>query len=257
MKVLTPPERLFVAADFRPPDFGGKRHPFPRAWVVRCIRKLAESLQGTGVCIKIGPVLSAYGDELVDDIHARGLPVCVDLKLMDIPNTLATYCAFLREVRPEYLTVMCDAGLRGLLAVKETLPEVEIWGVTVLTSQTDTDMEQMGRGSVDEAVFRAASVAADAGIGGWVVSPKEAPILSRLRYERNLRMTINTPNIRIPGVSTPCDDQNLSRSATPEEAFRLGADRIIVGRTITLAPDPYQEVMKILDMISAAGLAAD
>src|SRR3989344_8199421 len=121
-------ERLIVAADYDPRKLGGI------IGVKNEVLKLAESLKGLGVIIKVNSVLRARGYSLIEDLHGLGLRVFADLKLIDIPATMKLDGRLLREVKPDILTVMCCAGVDGMRAVRDTLPDTEVLGVTVLTS---------------------------------------------------------------------------------------------------------------------------
>lgn len=228
MKILTPPERLIVAADFRPTEPG-----MGRTWVRDEVLALADSLEGTGVYLKVNSALRACGYGLIDEIRARGLRTFADLKLFDIVETLATDGALLREARPELLTTVSVAGIAAMKALKAELPDTEVLAVTVLTSLKDEDTHAMFACSTEEAVLRLAQVAAEAKIDGLISSAKEAPML-RARF--GIVFSLNTPAIRPTWAIVPGDDQNPDRIMTPAKAIRAGADRIVVGRPIIRPP---------------------
>ena len=245
MKTLKPEERLIVAADFRPTPPNG------REWVRIKVINLARSLKGTGVCLKVNSALRACGYSLIKEIHDRGLHVLADLKLYDIGETLATDGVLLYEAKPELLTVVCAGGVGAMQMVKAELPDTEVLGVTVLTSLKDPDTQTMFSCSTEEAVMRFAQVAADAKIDGFICSPKEAEML---RAKFGVLMSINTPAIRPTWAIVPGDDQNPDRIMTPAKAIRAGADRIVVGRPIVNAVDPYKAVMRTIEEIASAML---
>jgi len=235
-------ERLIVAADFKPDDLGWRG-------VRQQVISLCETLSGTGVYIKVNSVLRACGYNLIDAIHSHGLKVFADLKLNDIPETLATDGALLREVKPELLTVMCTTGIASMSALKTELPDTEILGVTVLTSLTEAEVLKIYRyPAILLAVRDLSELAFQAGIGGVVCSAKEAETL-----RRNLgdSMTINTPAIRPSWSIVAGDDQNQKRVMTPADAIKAGADRIVVGRPIVRATDPHKAVMRTLEEIAS------
>ncbi len=242
-KLLTPAERLIVAADFKPDGLGWKG-------VRQQVVNLCELLQGTGVYIKVNSILRACGYNLIDVIHSHDLKVFADLKLYDIPETLATDGALLREVKPELLTVVCTAGVASMHALAVELPETEILGVTVLTSLTEADVLQIYRyPAINLAVRDLSGLAVKAGIGGVICSAKEAEMLRRTLSDQ---MTINTPAIRPAWSVVKNDDQNQKRVMTPADAIKAGADRIVVGRPILQAEDPYKAVMRTLEEIASA-----
>ncbi len=253
-KILTPAERLIVAADFKPKDTrpyvptnGQKDHW--RNEVKSQVLALADSLKGTGVYLKVNSALRACGYDLIGEIQSRGLRVFADLKLIDISETLSTDGALIREAKPELLTTMCVAGLTAMQALKAELPDTEVLGVTVLTSLKDADTQAMFTCSTEEAVMRFAQVAADAKIDGLISSPKEAEVL---RAKFGVILSLNTPAIRPTWAIVPGDDQNPERIMTPAKAIKAGADRVVVGRPIVKAEKPYDAVMRTIEEITKA-----
>lgn len=242
-KILTPAERLIVAADFKPTAPNG------RDWVKAQVLKLADSLKGTGVYLKVNSALRAYGYDLVDEIHSRGLRVFADLKLIDIGETLSTDGILIREAKPELLTVMCVSGLVAMKALKAELPDTEVLGVTVLTSLKDADTQAMFTCSTKEAVMRFAQVAAAAKLDGLISSAKGAEVL---RAKFGIVLSLNTPAIRPTWAIVPGDDQDPDQIMTPEKAIKAGADRIVVGRPIVRAEKPYDAVMRTIEEIASA-----
>ncbi|MBP9749479.1 MAG: orotidine-5'-phosphate decarboxylase [Candidatus Pacebacteria bacterium] len=242
-KILTPAERLIVAADFKPTAPNGK------AWVKAQVLALADSLKGTGVYLKVNSALRACGYDLIGEIQSRGLRVFADLKLFDIGETLSTDGVLLKEAKPELLTTVCVAGATAMQALKAELPGTEVLGVTVLTSLKDVDTQAMFTCSTVEAVMRLAQVAADAKIDGLISSPKEAEVL---RAKFGIVLSLNTPAIRPTWAIIPGDDQNPERIMTPSKAMKAGADRIVIGRPIVKAENPYDAVMRTIDEIAAA-----
>ncbi len=242
MKKLTAAERLIVAADYKPLD----AHPL--WWAEDQVLALAENLRGTGVYIKVNSALRASGYSLVNKLHDRGLRVFADLKLYDIPQTLAIDGALLRKVCPELLTTVCSAGVSAMKALKAELPYTEVLGVTVLTSLKDADTKAMFSCSTAEAVLRFAQVGADAKNDGLISSPAEVEVL---RAKFGLMMSLNTPAIRPEFAIVAGDDQNPERIMTPAKAIRAGADRLVIGRPITEAQNPRDAVMRTLEEIES------
>ena len=242
-KILKPEERLIVAADFKPTAPNG------RHWVREQVLALAQSLNGTGVCLKLNTVLRACGYNLIHEVQMCGLRVFADLKLFDIGETLGTDGSLLVAAKPEMLTTVCSAGVAAMQSLKAELPGTEVLGVTVLTSLKDADTQTMFNCSVDEAVLRFAQVAADAKIDGLISSPKEAKML---RGTFGDIFSLNTPAIRPVWSIVDADDQSPGRVMTPAEAIQAGADRIIVGRPIVRAANPRDAVMRTIDEIASA-----
>jgi orotidine-5'-phosphate decarboxylase len=244
MKVLTPAERLIVAADFKPIFPNNGRH-----WVRSQVVDLANNLKGTGVYLKVNSALRACGYDLIDEIHSRGLRVFADLKLYDIGETLATDGALLRDLKPDLLTVVCSAGIKAMQMLRIELPDTEVLGVTVLTSLKDADTKMMWDQSVVYTATRLAHLVVDADIDGLICAATEAEMMRGIIGDNR---TINTPAIRPLWSITLGDDQNPDRIMTPTKAIKAGADRIVVGRPILRAMDPRAAVEKIIEEISEA-----
>lgn len=240
---LTPAERLIVAADFKPT--GSNR----REWVKAQVLALADSLNGTGVYLKVNSALRVCGYDLIGEIQSRGLRVFADLKLNDIGETQSTDGVLIREAKPELLTTMCVAGLTAMQALKAELPDTEVLGVTVLTSLKLADTEEMFRATVEASVMKFALLAETAGLDGLICAPTDIGFIHSV-VKRS--MTLNTPAIRPTWAIVPGDDQNPDRIMTPAKAIEAGADRIVVGRPIVKAEKPYDAVMRTIDEIASA-----
>lgn len=238
---LEPAERLIVAFDFKPQDFGS------REGVRKHILELAEQLKGTGVCIKLNSSLRAFGYEIIDAIRQLGLSFFADLKLNDIDSTLSTDGEFLEAYKPELLTFMCSAGPKSVRALKQWLPTTELIGVTVLTHLTEQDTDMIHRCAIEAAVLNLAGLAKRAGADGLVASPMEA---GALRSYVGDDMSINTPAVRPSWSIVKGDNQNPDRIMTPAKAIQAGADRIVVGRPIVQAENPYDAVMRTIDELA-------
>jgi len=237
---LLPFERLIVAADFKP------IYPNGREWVRGKVLSLADSLRRAEVCIKVHSALRACGYDLISEIHSRNLRVFADLKLFDIDSTLAVDGVLLKETKPEFVTVACTAGIKAMQVLKMELPDTEVLGVTVLTSFTEADALAMFVCSTEGSIMRLSKFAVEAHLDGLISSPVEVSVL-RARF--GLLMSLNAPAIRPSWLTVKGDSQNLNRVMTPAEAIRAGADRIIVGRPIIEAEDPYSATMRIIEEI--------
>ncbi len=184
--------------------------------------------------VKIGLELYLrHGPTVVATVRGgSGVQVFLDLKLHDIPNTVAGAARAVAKLRPEILTVHAAGGAEMIKAAVEAAPDTIVAGVTLLTSIGDKDLAQIGLdGPVSDAVRRMAALAVGAGARGLVCSPQE---VSAVRSEVGPDIMLITPGIRLAGATS--DDQ--ARIATPEEALRAGADLLVVGRPITRAADP-------------------
>jgi orotidine-5'-phosphate decarboxylase len=184
--------------------------------------------------VKIGLELYLrYGPAVVATVRGgSGVQVFLDLKLHDIPNTVAGAARAVSKLRPEILTVHAAGGADMIKAAVEAAPDTIVAGVTLLTSIGDKDLVELGMdGSVSDAVRRMATLAVSAGARGLVCSPQE---VAAVRAEVGQGVLLITPGIRLAGATS--DDQ--ARVATPVEALKAGADLLVIGRPITKASDP-------------------
>jgi orotidine-5'-phosphate decarboxylase len=204
--------------------------------------KLATLLAGEVGFFKIGlQNYTANGPELIRPICLLGLKIFLDLKLHDIPNTVAKAVEAAGEVGAKMLTIHLSGGsemIRAAVAARRN--GLLLLGVTVLTSSTDETLGEIGiTGSTREQVLRLARLGVANGIDGLIASPHEARIL---RAEFGDRIKIATPGIRPAGVS-PGDQK---RFATPREAIEAGADYLVIGRPIIAAADPKAAVQQVV-----------
>ncbi|MQA01535.1 MAG: orotidine-5'-phosphate decarboxylase [Streptosporangiales bacterium] len=184
--------------------------------------------------LKVGLELyMRYGPQVVASVRGgSGADIFLDLKLHDIPATVAGAARAVESLRPSYLTVHASGGAAMIRAAVEAIPATKIAAVTVLTSLADADLEEIGlAGPAGDAVRRLSVNAVAAGARALVCSPRE---VAGVRAEVGDDVTLITPGVRPAGSGS--DDQ--ARVATPEQALADGADVIVVGRPITGAPDP-------------------
>jgi orotidine-5'-phosphate decarboxylase len=203
---------------------------------------LADRLPGLRWA-KIGSALFVReGPTLVREFAARQVRVFLDLKWHDIPSTVERAVGAARELGVGMATVHCLGGHEMLVAAVRAAGELPLVGVTVLTSHSSTDLEQIvGRGVPDMGLEgeRLARIALEAGLRGVVAGGREIGIV---RGALGQGPWIVVPGIRLAGDSK--DDQ--ARTVTPPEAVRLGATHLVVGRSITRAADPalvYQQIL--------------
>ena len=187
--------------------------------------------------VKVGKELFvASGPSIIDELQNRGYEVFLDLKFHDIPNTVAGACRSAARLGVWMMNVHAAGGEAMMRAAREALavfprPPLLI-AVTVLTSLSQADLAAVGlAGSVEDNVARLARLAHACGLDGVVCSAQESKLV---RAAVSDRFTLVTPGIRLP--ESPRDDQ--SRTVTPVEAVRLGADYLVIGRPITQSPDP-------------------
>jgi orotidine-5'-phosphate decarboxylase len=184
--------------------------------------------------VKIGLELYLrYGPEVVASIRgASGVQIFLDLKLHDIPATVASAARAVARLRPQLLTVHAAGGPAMIRAAVEAAAGTPIAAVTALTSLDGEDLTRIGvPGKTADWVLRLAALAVEAGASGLVCSPRE---VAAVRAEVGPEITLITPGVRPAGI----DAHDQARVATPEEALRAGADLLVIGRAITAAPDP-------------------
>ncbi len=200
--------------------------------------------------VKVGLELYLrYGPDVVGAVRgASRVGVFLDLKLHDIPATVAGAARSVAGLRPTILTVHAGGGADMVRAAVEAAPETRIAAVTVLTSMDEDDLEQVGLlGPARDAVRRLAVLAVGAGARALVCSPQEVALL---RSEVGPDVTLITPGVRPAGA----DRGDQSRVATPEEAVAAGADLLVIGRPITRAPDPGAAAASLAAAVRRAGV---
>jgi orotidine-5'-phosphate decarboxylase len=177
-----------------------------------------------------------------------GRDVFLDLKLHDIPNTVAGAARSVAGVQPDLLTVHALGGPAMIAAACAALPDTQITAVTILTSMREEDLASVGlKGPARSAVLRLAAMAVEAGAEALVCSPHEVADVRRL-VPSGIRLV--TPGVRPAGSAV--GDQ--ARVATPRDAIRDGADLLVVGRPITAADDRAAAAAAIVAEISGVGL---
>ena len=211
-------------------------------------RTLISTLGEAVSFYKIGlQLFLAEGPSLVREVADHGKHVFLDLKLHDIPNTVAGAIRSLGDLPLRMLTVHAAGGIEMLRAAAKAaaaLPSQPIiLAVTVLTSLDDQDLADTGiSGGTTQQVVRLAKLAQSAGCRGLVVSPHE---VSAVRAVLGPRAIIVCPGVRPAGT----DSGDQRRIATPQEAFQAGATHMVVGRPITAAPDPSSAALALLDAV--------
>lgn len=206
--------------------------------------------------VKVGlQLFVAAGPDVVRALGGLGKRVFLDLKFHDIPNTVARAVESAAALGVELLTLHASGGEAMLRAARAAAGPVgeggpALLGVTVLTSLSGAELGRAwGRADVDAAgeVLRLAEAARDAGLDGVVASVHEA---RAIRERTSGALRVLTPGIRLAGDAA--GDQ--ARVATPAEAARAGADYLVIGRSVTAAPDPSAALARVLaELRSAAG----
>jgi len=203
---------------------------------------LVEQLRDEISFFKIGLQLyTAEGPQIVRAILATGVKVWLDLKLYDIPNTVARAVESANHLGVHMLTIHLSGGSEMIRAATGAGADgLVVLGVTVLTSWTEQTLREIGiTATVVDEVLRLARLGVEAGIDGVVASPHE---IKTLRGEFGDKIKIAVQGIR-PKWAEPGDQK---RFMTPRQALEAGADYIGIGRPITAHPQPREAVSKIL-----------
>ena len=218
-------------------------------------QKIVTEVGEAASTYKVGKQLfTAEGPQVVRDLVASGRKVFLDLKFHDIPNTVAGAVKSAAGLNVSMLTVHASGGSKMLRAAAEATSQSSskplILAVTVLTSMSDQDLQELGLPvGVADQVLRLAGIARNAGIGGIVASAHEA---AALRRDLGTGFAIVTPGVRPAGAEA--GDQ--ARVVTPADAIRAGATHIVVGRPITGDPNPAQAAKEILEEMCAVETVA-
>ena len=232
---MNPSSRVIVALDFESVDQA---------------RQLVQLLGTSAQFYKIGlQLLTVHGPGLVHELITAGKQVFLDLKLFEIPNSVAGAVAAAGQLGVRMVTVHASGGLavlRAAVAAARPFPQLQILALTVITSMRDADLCEVGvNATVTEQVLRLAQLAASAGCHGVVASPQEAGLLRQLLPSE---MLIITPGTQLSGDAH--NDQ--MRIATPEQAIRAGATHLVIGRSISQAANPVASFSAILAQVAAA-----
>ena len=229
-----PKERLAVALDVAD---------------ARLALDLVDRLKDSVRWFKVGMELYyATGNTLIDALRSRGYKIFLDLKLHDIPNTVAGGINSLAKSGVDLLTVHAGGGGAMLAAAAEaaTVPGApRLLAVTLLTSIDAAELNAVGvSDSPADQVMRLARLAKNSGINGIVCSADE---VAALRAELGAEALLVTPGIRPAG--SPVEDQR--RVATPAQAISRGASMLVIGRPITRAPNPADAARAIMKEIES------
>ena len=228
---------VFVALDTTDPDYA---------------RQLAERVRGSVGGLKLGlEFFNAHGPDGIRPFTEMGLPVFLDLKYHDIPNTVAGACRAAASLGVSILNVHAQGGaamMRAAVeAVKSVSPSTRLIAVTMLTSLSDEDLPSVGlTPPVGDQVLRLASLTQQCGLDGVVCSAHEIAVL---RKELGPDFMLVVPGIRPEGAAA--GDQR--RVMGPAQARGAGASILVIGRPITGAADPAQAAQ---DIAQSLGITA-
>lgn len=232
---MEPTDRMIVALDV--PD-------------LRSARARLDLLEGQARWVKVGlELFASEGPGVVKTLAADGLSVFLDLKLHDIPQTVARTVRCLDEVGAALVTVHATGGLEMLRQAQRSCGHLRLLAVTVLTSLDEADLRRLGfDGGPKEQAVRLAKLAHSAGVMGLVASAWEA---AELKREIGPESWLVVPGIRARGDAA--GDQR--RVMTAGEAMRQGADQLVLGRTLFQDPDPAGKFRAIAGEIEEAAHA--
>ncbi len=235
---LKPQDRIILALDF-------PRFAEAKAWV--------EKLKGKIKTFKVGPILFLdSGPQGIRDLTGLGGDIFLDLKFHDIPSTVEKAGRQVVGYEIKMLTIHALGGLEMMKRVVEAVNEESqrlskskplILGVTILTSQSEEGLRQIGiNSSSQDAVLRLADIAGRAGVDGLVASGNEVGMLRKEFGDRFVLV--------IPGIRTGASVDDHSRAVTPAEAISRGADYLVIGRAVTEAKEPEKVLAEIIFSIS-------
>ncbi len=218
---------------------------------------LVERLDPALCRLKVGKELfTAAGPAFVESLVAKGYDVFLDLKYHDIPNTVAGACRAAARLGVWMVNVHACGGRTMLAAAREAIDagtgrKPLLIGVTVLTSLTSEDLAEVGVTSdAQTQVMRLAGLCVAAGLDGVVCSAQEAPVLRDTFGAGFLKVT--------PGIRLPDDAKgDQQRVVTPVEAIKMGATHLVIGRSITSAPDPIRRLAEINQQLAALAPTLD
>ncbi len=193
--------------------------------------------------IKVGlEFFCKNGPDGVKRLKEFGLPIFLDLKLHDIPNTVARAFKNLIDLSPEYLTIHLTGGKLMIKQLIKYKKKTKLIGVSMLTSLDNQDLKESGIMCNEISyVEKLVKIGVSSGIDGVVSSPREVKLL-REKFQKLILVT--------PGIRLPDDNKNdQKRTETPGKAIKNGSSLLIIGRTITKSPNPILSIEKIIQNI--------
>ena len=218
-------KKIFCALDFSEID-----------QTIRFTKKIKNHIGG----IKIGlEFFCKNGPAGVERLKEFELPIFLDLKLHDIPNTVAKAFENLVNLSPDYLTVHLSGGRKMIKDLVKYKKKTKLIGVSMLTSLDQNDLRESGIMCHEISyVEKLVKIGVSSGIDGIVSSPQEVKLL-RKKFEKLILVT--------PGIRLPNDNKNdQKRIETPGRAIKNGSSMLIIGRTITQSTNPILSIEKII-----------
>lgn len=212
----------------------------PREDILNFLSKAGPRLQ----FIKIGlEMFCKYGPSFVNEVHSKfGQKIFLDLKLHDIPNTVAKSIHSLEGLPIDLLTIHLSGGRKmiesALQAAKQAIPQTKLLGVSYLTSLGDEDLKEMwdiNPSQVEESFKRLFSLALDVDLHGIVLSSRELPWAQEVENDLSKEFIKVCPGIRFEDEIQNQVIQDQKRVETPASAFLKGANYLVMGRSLTQA----------------------
>ncbi|NQV98481.1 MAG: orotidine-5'-phosphate decarboxylase [Rhodospirillales bacterium] len=232
---IKPTDRIFVALDTTD---------------IELAVSLAQHLAGLVGGVKMGKeFLTAFGPDGVRRVSACGMPVFLDTKFHDIPNTVASAIRAALPLQPFMINIHASGGRAMMEAARDAVLEAEsprplLIAVTVLTSLSDQDLDEIGlKGPSQDRVVALAKLTQSCGLDGVVCSPLE---IAAVRQACGPDFKLVVPGIR-PTWAAAGDQKRIM---TPRQAVDLGADYLVIGRPITGADDPVAAAKKIAEELA-------
>ena len=202
--------------------------------------KLVKKVGHLVYAVKIHNLYDKFGPGVVRKLKEAGAEkVWVDFKLYDISNTVRLRA---KSIDADIISVHASGGVK--MMQEAVASGKEIFAITILTSLSSPEVQQIYNSEVDDVVLVLARLAKEAGVSGIVCSSQEVKMIRNHSEFKDLKVIV--PGIRSSGV----DLNDQKRVSTPREAIENGADYLVIGRQITQAKDPETEIEKLYDEIN-------
>ncbi|BBD07152.1 orotidine-5'-phosphate decarboxylase [Desulfovibrio ferrophilus] len=216
--------------------------------------EMARTLAGTVTWVKVGLELyTAQGPSILAELKDMGFKVFVDLKFLDIPNTVRGAVRSAVSAGADMVNIHITGGERMMIAARQGLDEAAspgnkplLLGVTVLTSMDENDLPLAPGQSIADLVLSLAKAGSETGLDGVVCSGHEATAVKKTCGNNFLCLT--------PGIRLAEADDDQRRVMTPAQAVAAGADFLVAGRPVTLASDPKQAALSFLEQMCSSTL---
>ena len=207
------------------------------------VERIKENVGG----IKVGlEFFFKNGIKGVESLKKYNLPIFLDLKLNDIPNTVSRAARNLLELEPEYLTAHLNGGIDMIRSLVDIKLKTKIIGVSLLTSLNDNDLKKFGlKISSKSYVEKLSKIGYEGGVDGMVSSSIEVKDLKNKMPKDFIFVT--------PGIQLSDTNNDQKRTSSPLEAIKNGSSILIIGRAITNSSNPNQTLKKIISQLEENG----